>query len=149
MVIRSPGRQSVVWKVLSAQGWSPVSCFWSCIFLVSSLTLGSLSSPQGSQLCSLTTNPYSGSAEVNLTSSLFNFFSFPFPYGITFSWRERDPQITVLYLTEKSLPTANFSTPASLLRKLAVSTFQLIADWHTPDSKYLCSSRESLVQLST
>lgn len=46
MVIRSPGRQSA-WKVQSAQGWSQVSCFWSCVFLVSSLTLGSLSFPQG------------------------------------------------------------------------------------------------------
>lgn len=48
-----------------------------------------------------------------------------------------------------SLPTANFSTSGSCLQKLAVSTFQLIAYWHTPDSKYLCSSRESLIQLST
>lgn len=30
-----------------------------------------------------------------------------------------------------------------------MSTFQLIAYWHTSDSKYLCSSRESLIQLST
>ena len=44
---------------------------------------------------------------------------------------------------------ANFSSSVSFLQNLAVSTFQLIAYWHTPDSKYLCSSRESLIQLST
>lgn len=47
-----------------------------------------------------------------------------------------------------SLPTDNFSTSVSFLQKLAVSTFQLIAYWHTPDSKYLCSPQESLIQLS-
>lgn len=55
----------------------------------------------------------------------------------------------MLSIFRESLPTANFPTAASRLRKLAVSTFQLIAYRHTPDSKYLCSSRECLIPLST
>lgn len=86
MVIRSPGRQSA-WKAQSAQGWSVVSCFWSCSFLVSSLTLAPLSSPQGSQLCNRRTNPYSSLQKSTLLAHFLISSPFFFPHQITFSWR--------------------------------------------------------------
>lgn len=80
---------------------------------------------------------------------IFFFLSLSFPISNHFQFEGKESPNYCFVSCRESLPTANFSTSVSLLRKLAVSTFQLIAYWHTPDSKYLCSSRECLVQLST
>ena len=121
--------------------------FWMCSDLP--VTLGSPSSPRGSDQCSLRTPSSSSDAGVNFDLTLVLCFVFPLSVPNQFQFEAKEIPRLLLESCGGSLPMANFSSSVSFLQKLAASTFQLIAYWHTPDSKYLCSSQESLIQLST
>lgn len=142
--------QLIKWKVL----WAGVrtSRFWSWICPNLPLTLGFPPPPRGSDQDSLKMPSSSGNLGVNLDAnacSLFwpGFSSLSLPHQFQCEVKEIPQHCFVS--RGGTLPPANFSISVSFLQKLAVSTFQLIANWHTPDSKYLCLSRESLIQLST